>query len=108
MSVTPKNIKLVGTRGDDIYYNFENFTLGGVNYPADAVPELYMELISDANTNYTSTGTLDKSKVTFKIPSASNAVVGVYKYDVHITYANGDKFTHIIGEINISDDVNKN
>lgn len=108
MSVIPVNIKLVGTRGDDLYYTFENFTIGGKNYPDDAVPELYMELIDTPATNFLSTGTLNKSSVVFKIPAASNDVTGIYKYDVQITYANSDKFTHIIGEIHIDDDVNKN
>lgn len=108
MSVIPVNIKLVGTRGDDLYYTFENFTVGGKNYPDDAVPELYMELTGTPTTNYLSTGTLSKSSVVFKIPAASNDVTGIYQYDVQVTYANGDKFTHIIGEMTISDDINKN
>jgi hypothetical protein len=108
MSITPKNIPLVGTRGDDLYYTFINFTIDGSAYPDDAVPVLYMELNGTPSTNYSSTGAWGASEVTFKIPSTNNQDVGKYAYDVEITYANGDKFTHVIGTIDITDDVNKN
>lgn len=107
MSVRPIEIDLVGTRGDDLYFKFQNFTIDGKSYDAADVPEMYIELVGTPATNYTATGTLSGSTVTFKIPAASNAVVGKYNYDVQVTYQNGDKFTHIVGTIDISDDVNK-
>ena len=106
MSIKPKNIPLVGTRGDDIYWKFINFTIDGSAYPLDSVPTLYMELVSNVATNYSSLGTWGASEVTFKIPAASNQDVGKYVYDIEIVYANGDKFTHVIGDIDITDDVN--
>lgn len=104
----PLSINLDGTRGDDLYYTFENFTLNGSSYPSDSVPVLYIELQSNPVTNYESTGTWSGTSVTFKIPSANNQDVGKYSYDIEITYANGDKFTHVIGTLDVTDDVNKN
>jgi hypothetical protein len=106
MSIQPKNISLVGTRGDDLYFKFINFTIDGSPYPADSVPSMYIELVSTPSTNYTSTGTWGSSEVTFKIPAGDNQDVGKYIYDIEIIYANGDKFTHVIGDIDITDDVN--
>lgn len=107
MAILPKKINLVGTRGDDLYYKFTEFTIDGTAYPGTSVPSMYIELEGTPLTNFTAIGTLSGTDVTFKIPATENQDVGILVFDVEIIHAGGDKFTHIIGQIDISADVNK-
>lgn len=108
MSVLPLKFDLVGTRGDDVYWNFINFTIDGEAYVDGTTARLYGELSGDPGTNFTAAGTFgtDPTEISFKFLAADNLVAENYIFDIEVTYPNGDVFTHAIGTIKIDGDVN--
>jgi len=109
MSVLPLKFELFGTRGDDVYWVFTDFTVDGEAYPDTTTARIYGELVGTPATNFTAVGTFDpadQSQISFKLIAADNAVVGVYNFDIEMVYPNADIFTHAIGTIKIEGDVN--
>lgn len=107
----PVRVNLQGTRNDDIYVIFDELTLGGVAYPLGTTARLLAVDQSDVDNTFTAEATFDPDsnnnlkKVSFKILKADNVKATTYDYDIEITYANGDVFTHVIGTLTIKADV---
>jgi len=106
MSVLPIKIGLVGTRGDDVYFTFKNFTIDGKAYDVGTTAALFLKQTDMPANTFTLVGTFNKpTEVVFKFTKTDNTVIATFDYDIAVTFPNTDIFTHVIGQLKISADV---
>ena len=107
MSVLPIKINLVGTRGDDVFFTFTNFTVDNKAYPDGTTVRMFLKEVDMPANTFTIAGTFNnKTEVVFKFLDTDNALVTQYDYDVEVIISpDGDIFTHIIGQVDIKADV---
>ena len=111
--ITPLTVNLKGTRGDDLYFTFDEFTNDGSAYVSGTTARLFAKDRETPANTITSVGTFDPDsetpanlkKLQFKIDAADNDVVTIYDYDIQITYVNADILTHVIGTLTIEGDI---
>ena len=106
MSVLPKKIGLVGTRGDDVFFTFTNFTVDNTPYATGTTARMFLKQTDMPANIFTLPGIFNNTtEIVFKFLKTDNTLVAIFDYDVEVTLPNTDIFTHIIGQLDIKADV---
>lgn len=111
IGLLPIKIDLKGTRGDDLTFTFNPFTIGGKAFDAGSTVRMYGVDKKDNANIFNVSGTFDpdalgtdagRKKVVFVVPRTDNDVVTEWTYDIEVTYPSGNIHTQVIGTLKIS------